>query len=323
MSVLQGVYTWAKNELGYHGDGSRGGGFEMSNLYAPLLAGLLADAASVALYVPGDIVVQRLQLKDSPYTGFFDACRQIWRTDGLPGFFRGFGATFFTSGVASSLWWMIYENTKSKLYASEAESVKAKQQLDLVKRYTTDGMQPLDAAVVDAATAAAAVSPAQPRTLWSDLTAVNRMPQFSAGFIAGTLTSCAVNPFDVVKTRLQVQDAVVKPTAAVAATAASAAAGTAAGVSAAGIAASSTTAASASSAAASSAAANAAPPRYRNLIHGLYRIWIDEGVRGYTRGLAPKLASRGLLSACSGLLYEVVLALSKKDPEGAHKFAAQ
>ena len=51
------------------------------------------------------------------------------------------------------------------------------------------------------------------------------------------------------------------------------------------------------------------------MAHGLYRIWIDEGMRGYWRGIMPKLLSRGPLSAMSSLLYEVVLHLSKGQPE--------
>lgn len=39
---------------------------------------------------------------------------------------------------------------------------------------------------------------------------------------------------------------------------------------------------------AAAASATSVPPRYRNLVHGMYRIWVDEGWRGYTRGLAPK-----------------------------------
>lgn len=56
------------------------------------------------------------------------------------------------------------------------------------------------------------------------------------------------------------------------------------------------------------------PVRYKHMVHGLYRIWIDEGARGYWRGIMPKLVSRGPLSAMTSLLYEVVLHLSRNSP---------
>lgn len=37
-------------------------------------------------------------------------------------------------------------------------------------------------------------------------TDVHRLPQFAAGFLAGIVTSSCVNPFDVVKTRIQTQN---------------------------------------------------------------------------------------------------------------------
>jgi hypothetical protein len=107
------------------------------------------------------------------------------------------------------------------------------------------------------------------KTLWQSITEVNRLPQVGAGFIAGTMTSTIINPLDVVKTRLQVQD--------------------------------------------SQPLAQTQKIRYRNILHGLIQLYYEEGVRGYFRGLVPKLLSRGPLSALSSLLYEIVLHLSRND----------
>lgn len=259
-----GVYTWVKNQLGYRQSGRDAEGkLQLSSLYAPLVAGVVADAASVALYVPGDIIVQRLQLRNSPYSSFSDACRKIYRAEGIKGFFTGLTATFVTGGLASAVWWVVYENTKASLYAAQTP-------------------------------AAAPVSSSGNSSVWSEVWSVNRWPQINSGFIAGTITAVLINPLDVVKTRLQVQGAQNNTTAAAATT----------------------------GAAASTAAPAAGSSRYRNMLHGMVRLWKDEGVRGFSRGLVPKLVSRGPLSAVSGLTYEVVLQLSRNQPAvAAHKQA--
>lgn len=280
--VYMGVYSWAKEELGYTVSAQQEAqqGFKMESLYAPFIAGVVADAASVALYVPGDVVVQRLQLKDSPYSSFTDACVQIYRTDGAAGFFRGFGATFLTSGIASALWWVAYENVKTALYKQEDEKARA----EATRAVLSGAAVPLASA-----SASAPAASAVPMSMYDQLTSVNRVPQIVSGFIAGTITSVLVNPLDVVKTRLQVQDTAFTPTAAAAA-------------------------AGSGGASSSSTSPHAPTVRYRHMAHGLYRIWLDEGAAGYWRGIMPKLLSRGPLSAMSSLLYEVVMHLSKAQP---------
>jgi hypothetical protein len=234
----------------------------------------------------GDVVVQRLQLKDSPYSSFRDACVQIYKTDGMAGFFRGFGATFITSGIASAIWWVIYENVKNELYVN----IDRKKKLNdlAAPSNSTPAVPPPTAASSSSDTAAAP-------SLYAQLTGVNRVPQILAGFIAGTFTSVFINPLDVVKTRLQVQDTYGQAAHDAASKAPSCVTGPSVG-----------------------------QPRYRNMAHGLYRIYIDEGLRGYWRGVVPKIVSRGPLSAMSSLLYEVVMYLSKTDEakqaERAHKF---
>lgn len=195
--VYMGVYSWAKAELGYR-VGSSGDSSGLASLYAPFLAGLLADAASVALYVPGDVVVQRLQLKDSPYSGFADACRQIYLADGPAGFFRGFTATFLTSGIASAVWWVLYENIKNELYANT-------ERREAAKRIGRDAGTAAGAATTDSnsissspSSSSSSSSSATP-SLYDQLTSVNRVPQVVSGFIAGTVTSVLINPLDVVK----------------------------------------------------------------------------------------------------------------------------
>lgn len=131
----------------------------------------LADAVSVLFYVPGDVIVQRMQVVNSPYKSTLDAVRKIYLNEGIKGYYRGLGATFIVSALASSMWWTAYENFKLLLYRPSV----------------------------------------LPYLVWSkssdERTAdVHRLPQLLAGFIAGTITSAGVNPFDVVKTRIQTQN---------------------------------------------------------------------------------------------------------------------
>ena len=63
-------------------------------------AGLLAEVVSCILWCPVDIIKERLQVQKTlgshaayQYTGPVDAIRTIYRSDGLRGFYRAYGAT--------------------------------------------------------------------------------------------------------------------------------------------------------------------------------------------------------------------------------------
>lgn len=120
--------------------------------------------------MPGDVIVQRLQVVNSPYKSTLDAVRKIYKNEGITGYYRGLGATFIVSVLASSIWWTAYENVKRILYSPSVLPY-------LVWSKSTD----------------------------EDNHHVHRVPQLTAGFVAGTFTSACVNPLDVVKTRIQTQ----------------------------------------------------------------------------------------------------------------------
>jgi hypothetical protein len=146
-----------------------------STIVVPMLSGLVADAASVLFYVPSDVVVQRLQLPNSPYKNFLSAMKSIYTQEGIKGFYRGLGATFATSGIASGIWWAIYESSKKTTYESHFFNIFSSKSKD---NENNDS---------------------------SHINSSSRFPHLAAGFIAGTFTSFIINPLDVVKTRLQVQ----------------------------------------------------------------------------------------------------------------------
>ena len=70
-------------------------GVQRSN-HAPLstaAAGAMATVVNDALMTPGDVVKQRLQLANSPYSGMMDCIVKTYRYEGLSAFFRSYKLT--------------------------------------------------------------------------------------------------------------------------------------------------------------------------------------------------------------------------------------
>jgi len=89
---------------------------------AHFTAGLLAELASCTLWVPIDVVKERLQVQSTlsshglqppyAYSGNWDAVTTILRTEGLRGLYKGYGATVLSFGPFSALYFMFYEQLK-------------------------------------------------------------------------------------------------------------------------------------------------------------------------------------------------------------------
>lgn len=84
-------------------------------------AGAIGEIMSGALWVPADLVSQRLMLQGPDhskhlYTGMIDAVRKIWRAEGARGFYVGFGASLLTHIPNSATCWAVYEYSKKQLY---------------------------------------------------------------------------------------------------------------------------------------------------------------------------------------------------------------
>jgi len=92
-------------------------------------AGLLAEAASCVLFVPQDVIKERLQVQrpGAPswappvYTGSWDALCTIQRTEGLRGLYKGYNATLASWGPFTALTFVFYEQAKK--HFAEIEGV--------------------------------------------------------------------------------------------------------------------------------------------------------------------------------------------------------
>lgn len=78
------TYTYVK-KLGGLEPGSTTPPTELQQIIVPAIAGVCADAVSIPLMVPADVIVQRMQLRDAKFSGGFDAVRSILRQEGLKG----------------------------------------------------------------------------------------------------------------------------------------------------------------------------------------------------------------------------------------------
>lgn len=91
-------------------------------------SGMLAEAVTCIIYVPVDVVKERMQVQcresltsrgDSlrraqpyQYNGSWDALQQIIRTEGMKGIYKGYWATLASFGPFSALYFVFYERCK-------------------------------------------------------------------------------------------------------------------------------------------------------------------------------------------------------------------
>lgn len=129
-------------------------------------AGMAAEALSCVLWVPIDVIKERMQVQGEPlkgttniyYRNTLDAMTTIARTEHLAGLYKGYGATLLSFGPFSALYFMFYERTKT--HARKLLDVE-----ELPAQYT-----------------------------------------LASAAIAGATASFLTNPLDLIKLRLQVPD---------------------------------------------------------------------------------------------------------------------
>jgi hypothetical protein len=89
-------------------------------------AGMLAETISCIVYVPVDVIKERLQVQQKQqqnagaavtqqqYRGSYDALRKIMKNEGLKGIYKGYGATLLSFGPFSAIYFGLYESMKNR-----------------------------------------------------------------------------------------------------------------------------------------------------------------------------------------------------------------
>ncbi|CAN4082708.1 unnamed protein product [Withania somnifera] len=144
------------------------------------VAGMLASLCSQSVFVPIDIVSQRLMVQGysghASYNGGLDVARKILKSEGIRGLYRGFGLSVLTYSPSSAVWWASYGSSQRFIWSRLLDN-------------KTDHGGP---------------TPSQGK-----IVAV----QAAGGIIAGATASCVTTPLDTIKTRLQVMGYDKRPTA--------------------------------------------------------------------------------------------------------------
>lgn len=73
---------------------------------------ILANATSLILYVPGELVSSRLQVQPRQGIGMINMTKEIFKKDGLKGLYRGFNASLISGGLFSAVFWGCYSTCR-------------------------------------------------------------------------------------------------------------------------------------------------------------------------------------------------------------------
>jgi hypothetical protein len=86
-----------------------------------LSAGMIAEAVSCIVFVPVDVIKERMQVQglgnsknksSMYYHNTIDALKQITKNEGIFGFYKGYNATLLSFGPFSAVYFALYENFK-------------------------------------------------------------------------------------------------------------------------------------------------------------------------------------------------------------------
>lgn len=134
------------------------------------LAGMTASLFSQAVFVPIDVVSQKLMVQGysghEKYNGGLDVVRKIVKSEGIRGLYRGFGLSVMTYSPSSAVWWASYGSSQRWIWR--------------LLGYSGDREE---------------AAPSQSTIV---------LVQGAGGIVAGATASCITTPLDTIKTRLQV-----------------------------------------------------------------------------------------------------------------------
>ena len=137
------------------------------NMYENMISGALTRALTGLLTMPITIIKVRYESTMYNYTSLSDATRHIFATNGIRGFFTGFGATALRDAPYAGLYMLFYDRLKEIVPTLLPNSLVKLNKNQHYSTYTS--------------------------------TLINGSSAFSAAVIATTITA----PFDTVKTRMQ------------------------------------------------------------------------------------------------------------------------
>ena len=141
---------------------------KLSNL-ANLTSGSIARVSAGFIMTPVTVIKVRYESNLYSYKSIMSAASSIFSTEGIRGFFSGFGATALRDTPYAGLYVLFYEQSKSRL--GKLQKASSMQEVSPVDSKMSGGV-------------AAAVN-------------------FGSGVVAACLAATITNPFDAMKTRMQ------------------------------------------------------------------------------------------------------------------------
>jgi hypothetical protein len=108
---------------------------QLPNWLVHFCAGMIAETISCTVFVPVDVVKERMQVQNSAnggpirYLTSWHCFKTILAEEKLRGIYKGYGATLVSFGPFSAIYFTVYENSKSIMTKGGNDSLSALQTL--------------------------------------------------------------------------------------------------------------------------------------------------------------------------------------------------